>query len=141
MTAASNPMPANGVIHLRRGEGRHYALGAMRAVFLADEDETRSAYSISEWWLEPHTDGPGAHQHEANDDIFYVIEGTMTFLVGGQLLDATPGDFVRVPAGVTHDFSNRSDARAGLLNFYVPGGFEREMPAIVAWFAQPAPTD
>jgi hypothetical protein len=29
-----------------------------------------------------------------------------------------------------------TDKEAGLLNFFIPGGFEREMPAIVKWFAK-----
>lgn len=125
-------------IILGPGEGRPYAMGAMSAVFKADEAQTGAAYSISEWWLEPRTPGPGPHSHEANDDIFYVIEGTVRFLVGDDWIDAPKGSFVRAPAGVRHDFANETDARAGLLNIYVPGGFERDMPAIVQWFAQQA---
>jgi len=128
-----------GAIVLRAGEGRAYALGAMRSVFKADGAETADTYSISEWWLDPHTPGPGAHSHDANDDIFYVLEGTMTFLLGDQHVDATRGDFVRVPANVTHDFENRGDVPVGVLNIYIPGGFEREMEGIVAWFAQQRP--
>lgn len=122
-------------IILGPGEGRAYAMGAMSAVFKADEDETGAAYSISEWWLEPRTDGPGPHSHAANDDIFYVIEGVMSFLIGEDWIDVPRGGFVRAAPGVTHDFANRSDQRAGVLNIYVPGGFERDMPKIVDWFA------
>jgi len=68
-------------VFLPPGEGRSYPTGRISAVFKADGDESESAYSISEWWLDPHTSGPGAHSHE-EDDIFYVIEGTMSFLVG-----------------------------------------------------------
>ena len=110
----------------------------MRGVFKADEDETAATYSISEWWLEPHSSGPGAHSHEANDDIFYVIEGTARFLLGDKWIEAQKGTFVRVPPGVVHDFANETDSRMGLLNIYVPGGFEREMSEIVDWFAKRA---
>jgi hypothetical protein len=37
----------------------------MRAVFRADGGETADTYSISEWWLEPGTPGPGPHSHAA----------------------------------------------------------------------------
>lgn len=57
-------------------------MGRIAALFKADAAETGSRYSISEWWLEPHTQGPGAHSHP-DDDIFCVIEGTMNVLVGG----------------------------------------------------------
>jgi hypothetical protein len=63
-------------IVLAPGEGRAYPMGRITAVFKADGDETRGAYSIAEWWLEPHTEGPGAHALP-EDDVFYVIEGTM----------------------------------------------------------------
>lgn len=125
----------NAPIVLKPGEGRAYALGGMSAIFKADEAETDCAYSISEWWLEPMTDGPGPHSHEANDDIFYVLEGTVSFRLGDDWIEAEAGSFVRAPPGVVHDFANRTDRRAGMLNLYVPGGFERDMPAIVRWFA------
>jgi mannose-6-phosphate isomerase-like protein (cupin superfamily) len=115
-------------------------MGSMSAVFKADEAETAHAYSISEWWLEPNTTGPGAHSHP-EDDVFFVLEGTMSILVGKRWVDAKPGSFVLIPGGVTHDFENRSDRRAGVLNFS-PGPFEPQMPDIVDWFAEhpPGPT-
>lgn len=130
----SSETPAE-FLHLRPGEGRVYALGKMTAIFKADEEETQQRYSISEWWLDPHSTGPGAHLHEANDEIFYVLEGTACILVGEKWLEATKGSFLRIPAGTIHDFENRSGERAGLLNFFIPGGFEHNMPAIVEWFA------
>jgi len=127
-----NALPRSVVI-LGPGEGRAYPMGRIGAVFKADAEETGSRYSISEWWLEPHTQGPGAHAH-AEDDVFYVIEGTMSFLAGEKWTDATKGSFVLVPGGITHDFENRGDARAGVLNFSVPGPFEAHMAGIVEWF-------
>ena len=53
-------------------QGRSYDMGRMRAVFFADGDETAQRYSISEWWLEPKTEGPGAHEHP-EDHVFYVL--------------------------------------------------------------------
>jgi mannose-6-phosphate isomerase-like protein (cupin superfamily) len=132
--AASERRP----IVLGPGEGRDHPMGRIRAVFKADGDESASRYSISEWWLEPHTQGPGAHAHD-EDDVFFVIEGTMSFLIGDAWTDAPRGAFVLVPGGTTHDFENRGDVRAGVLNFSVPGGFEPHMPDIAAWFAQNPP--
>ncbi len=126
--------PAAGAIVVRPGGGRHYDCGPMESAFLADGEESGNRYSVSIWWVKPDSPGPGAHSHEANEELFYVIEGTMTFLVGDQYLDAEPGTFIRVPAGVTHDFENRTRQRAGVLNVFIPGGFEAQMAAIVAWF-------
>jgi mannose-6-phosphate isomerase-like protein (cupin superfamily) len=127
-------------IVLPPGEGRRYPMGRIGAVFKADREETRNAYSISEWWLEPHTQGPGAHSHD-EDDVFYVIDGTMSFLMNDRWIDAPVGSFVLVPGNVTHDFQNRSSSRAGVLNFSIPGGFEKDMPAIAQWFAENPPKE
>jgi mannose-6-phosphate isomerase-like protein (cupin superfamily) len=116
--------------------GRRYQLEAMRSRFLADGDETGDRYCVSEWWLEPGDSGPGPHSHDGNEELFYVLEGTMTFRAGEDLVDATPGTFLRIPAGVTHDFHNASDARAGVLNVYIPGGFESVMQT---WGVVPLP--
>ena len=67
---------------------------------------------------------PGPHHHDANEEVFLVTEGTMTFLVGDEWIDAPRGTFVRIPPGVTHDFENRSDAPAAAFNVFLPGGFE-----------------
>lgn len=125
---------AREAIVLSPGAGRAYPMGRISAVFKADEGETAGAYSVSEWWLEPNTTGPGAHAHP-EDDVFFVIEGTMSFLVGGAWIDAAPGSVVLVPGGATHDFENRSDRRAGVLAFST-SVFEPAMKDIAAWFRE-----
>lgn len=130
----TNSVP-DGVIHLGPGEGRSYDCGAMQALFKADGTETDDRYSVSEWWVDPGRVGVGAHSHDANDELFYVLEGTMTFLLEGKVIDAPAGTFLRIPAGVMHGFENRTAARAGALNVFIPGGFELRMPEIVGWFA------
>jgi mannose-6-phosphate isomerase-like protein (cupin superfamily) len=124
------------VIFLPPGSGRSYQAGPMRAVFKADGAETDDRYCVSEWWLESGDSGPGPHSQEDEVEIFYVIEGTMSFLLDEEWLDAPRGSFLRIPAGVTHAFENRSRSRAGALNVKVPGGFEATMPAKVDWFAE-----
>jgi mannose-6-phosphate isomerase-like protein (cupin superfamily) len=126
-------------IILPPGGGRQYPMGRISAAFKADGGETAQAYSISEWWLEANTKGPGAHSHP-EDDVFFVIAGTMSLLVGTEWIDAPVGTFVLVPGGVTHDFENRSPQRAGMLNF-TPGVFEPEMAGIAQWFAEHPPGD
>jgi mannose-6-phosphate isomerase-like protein (cupin superfamily) len=126
----------NGSIILRKGQGRTYACGTMTAVFKADEEETTAKYSVSEWWLEPNSAGPGAHLHDENDEVFYVIGGKPSLLVGDKWIDGQVGDFFRIPAKTMHDFANNTNEKCGLLNFFIPGGFERNMPAIVKWFEE-----
>ncbi len=122
------------------GEGRAYPMGRISAVFKADGVETAGRYSISEWWLDPHTTGPGPHSHP-EDDVFYVLAGTMSVLVGAEWIDASAGSLVVVPGSMVHDFENRGSVRAGMLNVSAPGDFEDDMPGIAQWFAEHPPGD
>ena len=133
-TAARRP------VVLGPGEGRAYPMGPLSAVFKADGGETGQAYSISEWWLEPHTKGPGPHSH-SEDDVFYVLTGTMSVMVGTEWTEASAGSFVLVPGNVIHDFQNRSSDRASMLNVSAPGDFEERMPGIAQWFRERSPDD
>ncbi len=114
--------------------GRAYDMGRMRAVFHADGGETDERYSLSEWWLEPHTDGPGSHAHD-DDHIYYVLAGTLSVCLDGEWASAPRGSYVLIPGGTPHDFENRGSSACGFLCINAPAGFERKMPELVAWFA------
>lgn len=121
---------------LTAGQGRVYHLGAMTAIFKADENETADQYSISEWWLAPNSNGPGPHQHDDQDQVFYVLEGTISILTGDKWIEADRGTFIRIPRNTIHTFANRTNKKAGMLNFDIPGGFEKNMPSMVKWFEE-----
>ena len=112
------------LIVLSPGAGRAYEIGPMRGVFKADGEETGDRYCVSEWSVEPHQEGPGAHHHDENEELFLVTEGTMAFRAGDEWIDAPAGTFIRIPAGMTHDFANRTDEPARAFNVFIPGGFE-----------------
>lgn len=131
---------ARAAVILGPGEGRSYPMGRMRAVFKADLEETETKYSVSEWWVDPNTHGPGVHSHP-EDHVFIVIEGVLSVFVNGAWSHAERGSYIRIPGGAPHDFENRGESPAGFISINVPGGFERALPGIVEWFAANPPTD
>ncbi len=116
-------------------QGRTYDMGRMRAVFYADGAETAGRYSISEWWLEPHTSGPGSHSH-ADDHIFRVLTGSLCLFIDGVRTDAGRGSYALVPGGIAHHFENHGAEECGFISINVPAGFEQKMPGIVQWFVE-----
>lgn len=119
-------------------EGRSYSMGRMSAIFKADGDETNSRVSVSEWWLEPDTQGsdtPGPHSHP-EDHLFYVIEGETAVLIEQEWHSAKVGTYIYLPGGTEHTFANRTSSRTGFMSINVPGGFESQLPGIVAWFKE-----
>jgi quercetin dioxygenase-like cupin family protein len=114
-------------------QGRKYDLGRMCAVFFADKEQTADRYSISEWSLEAHTEGPGAHSHP-DDHIFCVLEGTLSLHIEDQRTEAPRGSYALIPGGVLHDFSNRGATACRFISINTPAGFELVMPQLVKWF-------
>ena len=117
------------------GQGRLYDMGRMKAIFKADGAETNSEYSVSEWWLEANTPGPGVHKHP-EDHIFIIIEGCMSVFVDEEWHEGKKGTYIFIPGNTPHDFQNRNDSRAGFISINVAGGFESQLPSIVQWFAE-----
>jgi mannose-6-phosphate isomerase-like protein (cupin superfamily) len=68
-----------------------------------------------------------AHVHRDEDDAFYILEGEMTFVVGGKDVAAPPGTFVLVPPGVEHGFRNDGATPVRMLNIHAPAGFDRRI--------------
>jgi quercetin dioxygenase-like cupin family protein len=120
---------------VKPGQGRTYDMGRMRAIFLADGAETDARYSISEWWLEPRTPGPGIHAHE-DDHIFRVLAGTLSLYVDGEWTEAARGSYALIPGHTPHNFENRGSVECGFISINTPDGFEEDMPGIVNWFAE-----
>jgi mannose-6-phosphate isomerase-like protein (cupin superfamily) len=68
-----------------------------------------------------------AHVHHDEDDSFYILEGELTFVIGGEDVVAPAGTFVLVPPGVEHGFRNDGDVPVRIVNVHAPGGFDRRI--------------
>jgi mannose-6-phosphate isomerase-like protein (cupin superfamily) len=60
------------------------------------------------------------HRHLADDEAWYVLEGTLGFVRGDEQLEAPAGSAVLVPAGVAHTFWNAGPGRARYLIVMTP---------------------
>jgi len=79
--------------------------------------------------LAPRGSGSPLHVHHREDEWFYVVEGELTFWVGGQIITAAAGSFVYGPRDVPHTFAVSSDTARFLL-VTEPAGFEEFVRAL-----------
>lgn len=54
----------------------------------------------------PGSNVPPPHSHSLNEELVYVLEGTLRYTVGSETRDLQPGDSMATPRGVVHGFSN-----------------------------------
>ena len=109
------------MIHLPPGGGDIVRdVPESRVEILSDRDELHATWTR----FEPHRDGASPHVHREHNDLFYVLAGELTVLVGPEQVE-TPhraGSLVLAPPLVVHGFRNAADEELRYLNFHAPGG-------------------
>jgi quercetin dioxygenase-like cupin family protein len=123
------------LIHAGPGEGRAFSAVGDVYRFLATGEQTGGAYVLSEARVLPGG-GPPPHIHQREDEAFFVLEGELTFQLGGQKVVAQPGSFIQGPRGIPHAFKNEGNVPARMLILVTPPGFEKFMVE----FAHPVPS-
>ena len=109
-------------IALARNEGEALWFLGTLATIKADAETTAGRVAVIEH-LAPQGMGSPLHVHRREDEWFYVIEGQLTFWVGGQVIEAGAGSFVYGPRDVPHTFVVDSP-QARFLLVVEPAGFD-----------------
>src|SRR3954447_20302940 len=97
-------MPSRAVVR-QPGEGRSIAVVGDVYRFLAVGENTNGKYALWEAVVPPGG-GPPPHVHSREEEGFYVLEGVITFQIGGERLVAEAGTFANMPVGTPHSFRN-----------------------------------
>jgi quercetin dioxygenase-like cupin family protein len=101
-------------IALAPGEGEaRWGFGTL-GVLKATTETTGGHVAVIEQ-LAPRGAGSPLHVHRREDEWFYVIEGALTFWVGGEVIDAPAGSFVYGPRDIPHTFVVASEQARFLL--------------------------
>jgi quercetin dioxygenase-like cupin family protein len=68
--------------------------------------------------------GPPPHRHLAEDELFYVFEGSISFTMDEHTRIIGPGESAFVPRGTKHTYVNASETDARMIAVYTPAGME-----------------
>jgi glyoxylate utilization-related uncharacterized protein len=69
--------------------------------------------------------GPPPHRHLAEDELFYVFAGLISFTMGDEPTRIIgPGESAFVPRGTAHAYVNTTEADARMIAVYTPAGME-----------------
>ena len=90
---------------------------------------TNGRVSVVEDVLKPGFHLP-AHRHRSMVEIFYILDGDVTFAFEDETVIATPGTTVTVPANTRHEVTCPDGGR--LVSIFTPGGFERYLAELAA---------
>ena len=90
--------------------------------FLATGKDTQGRFALLEF-VSRKGNVPPPHLHRREEETFYIVEGEMTFSVGGQTIKGTPGTLIFLPRDVVHSFEIESEQGRALV-LLTPAGLE-----------------
>ena len=123
-------------------EGELVHLFDLGVRFMIDGATSDGACSLVEYRLPPHTLGAPLHTHHREDEYSFVVTGRLGLQLGGDELEAGPGQLVVKPRGIAHTFWNPGDEPTRVLDLISPAGFEdyfRELAPVLAASGPGAP--
>lgn len=115
MVSATLPQHATAI-----GGDRTYRVGANWVTVKVQSSATDETYALFEAWT-PLGGGVASYCQTAEDEAFFVLEGTYRFELAGVCSDLGPGSYVFVPRGTAHAFVNAAGVPARMLVMATPG--------------------
>jgi len=102
-----------------RGEGRKLFIGTLQV----SAKESGGAVEVIVLNGGPAgASGPPPHVHHHRDELFYILKGRFTFVLGAREFEVGQGGTVFVPRGTRHGFKAQPDSEALLI--IAPAGLE-----------------
>ncbi|CAA9332938.1 MAG: hypothetical protein AVDCRST_MAG93-6282 [uncultured Chloroflexia bacterium] len=98
---------------LKAGEGWTYHYGINHTIKAGELQPGRGAAFME--YTTRKGEEPPDHTHATEDEMFYVLDGELTFHCGGKSFEVGNGGFVYLPQGMEHGYTIRSDGPVRLL--------------------------
>ncbi|MGH7015373.1 MAG: cupin domain-containing protein [Stellaceae bacterium] len=117
-------------------------IGQLEVRYLMDGTVTGAGVGMFELTVQPGARVPPAHSHSGNEEIVYVLEGTLRYTVDNEMRDLKPGDRMYTPRGSVHAFSNPHDRPARALIILTPdigAQYFRDVAAVIGAAGGPNP--
>jgi quercetin dioxygenase-like cupin family protein len=103
---------------LKSGEGWTYRYGIDFTVKAGELQPGRGA-TFTEYTTRKGEEPPD-HTHPTEDEMFYVLDGDLTFRCGGEIFDVGAGGFIYLPQGMRHGYTIRSEGPVRLIMVTFP---------------------
>jgi len=103
---------------LKSGEGWIYRFGIDFNVKASEIQQGRGAAVIE--YSTKTGEEPPSHIHETEDEMFYVLEGAITFQCGSETFNLEKGGFIFLPHGIEHAYIIQNEDTVRLLVITAP---------------------
>lgn len=123
------------------GEGESVAVPFHPVDKLLSGDHNAEHLTFYEFRVPPQSAGAPPHVHSREDEFFYVVSGTVQFMIGEEVIEGGPGTFAALTRNHAHAFWNAGDEEALMVVAVTAGEFEDFFDAVATEAAELGPQD
>lgn len=109
---------------LAKEEGQAVWFLGLPTFIKATSEQTGGAFGLIEQVVPVGFESP-YHVHHAEEEIFFVLEGELSFISGERRMVGTTGSYIYLPRDIPHGFKVIGDQPARFFVLSVPTGFEQ----------------
>lgn len=113
-------------------ERESFDFGGLGVDWKVDGADTADRFAIVHHPMAPRALAAPLHRHRNEDELSYVLTGTLGALLGDDVVTAGPGSWVFKPRGQWHSFWNAGDTRCEIIEIISPAGFENYFREVAA---------
>ena len=110
-------------------------IGGLAIRFRLEGEASGGSVAVFEFDVAAGARVPGAHSHDAYEEMIYGLEGVLSWTLDGEQTDVGPGEVLCIRRGVVHRFDNDHEVEAKMLAIITPGilgpEYFREMAAVL----------
>jgi len=123
---------------VRSGEGLVLSLLGLETVVKVGCGDSGGSMFLAHQVVLPGMGVP-PHVHTREDEVFFILEGEVEFLVGDEVLIARAGDVVQAPRGRPHGYRGAGEVPAKMWFLVTPGQIEGMFLEMAGWPAGEEP--
>ena len=118
-----DPRHRSGAVYVPVGDGVTKCFSGDVYTIKASAESTNGSLGLVEATVPPGS-GPVAQSHTRTDEAVYLLSGELEILDGARTFVAGAGDFVFIPRGIRHRFTNTGQHASKLLFMFTLAGEE-----------------
>lgn len=126
---AAMALPA---LHIPAGSGPTFNLLGLETTVKVTAADSGGAYILSEQVIPPGMGVP-PHVHTQEDEVFFVLEGEIEFLVGDKTVIGRAGDILHAPRHVPHAYKGAGVTPSRARFMAMPGDIEAMFAQLASW--------
>jgi mannose-6-phosphate isomerase-like protein (cupin superfamily) len=112
------------VVVVGTGERDNFDFGGLSVHWKIDGAQTGGRNAVVHHPIAPRALAAPLHLHHNEDELSYVLRGTLGVLLGDEVVTAVAGTWVFKPRGQWHTFWNAGNAPCEIIEIISPAGFE-----------------